>query len=408
MRVLPRVRADVEGAIVVELRAGDSLAVSIHDPRRGVPTTLALPLAVGDVELAADAAATAIAELVAGDPRRAYDARELLLRARLVARRGFEGVNTAFDLLQRAHALDPDDPRISAMLAMMVVRFSVIGPNSPDDLSRVRELVRGALATAPELAETHIAAGHLVLHTGEPAVAAAHFRTAIACSPYAAEAHESLGRMLMEAGFLDVGSARLDDALAIAPELVGVRWEIARAAALERRWDVHDMHVAALAREDDRPLARVRFAWWRGEFDSVRSVRTWFDRPTLVDSYLFTRLLSSLLDGAWPRHRDDLVRYVQGVVSHSGRRHAFLAQLVAEAAGYLGDHAVCTTMIDHAIVHGLFDLHWFDRCPNLDRYRDTSDGERLRERIEKRANAILDALYGDADPGSLLETVVSR
>src|SRR6185369_9054133 len=117
----------------------------------------------------------------------------------------------------------------------------------------------------------HVAAGLLELHTGDPVLAATHYRTAIACSPYVAEGHEALGRMLLETGFLDDAMRRLDDALAITPDLNNVRWEIARAHALEQNWLLYDRLMPQL-RADDIPFLRMRFAWWRGNLDEIREI----------------------------------------------------------------------------------------------------------------------------------------
>src|SRR6185436_2527445 len=134
------------------------------------------------------------------------------------------------------------------------------------------EHIRVALETGPGLAESHLAAGHGELQIGDPAVAAAHYRVAIACAPHSAEAHDLLGRMLLEAGYLDAALARLEHAIAISPDFRTVRFEVARAMALEQRWDETDRILAndTLA---DRPIARMRLLWWRGDLDAVRARR---------------------------------------------------------------------------------------------------------------------------------------
>jgi serine/threonine-protein kinase len=396
VRVLPRAGGTrVPGATVIELYAGELLSAAI---RRGeARTTLHLPLDIAGLGLAADTIASAVAEAAgreaaAADP--AARAHEMLLRARMLAQRSFESVTPAIALLEQAHALRPDEPRIAATLAMLCVRFVVVHEGE-EDFGRARSLVRAALEAAPELADSHVAAGHLELHTGDPAVAAAHFRTAIACSPYVAEAHEGLGRMLLEAGFLDAAMARLDDALAIAPNLSGVRWEIARAHALEQNWVAFDALVAELSRQHDRPVARLRFAWWRGTQREIAALRGVLSLLREFEPAFMERLQAIIVEGAWPAHRDALVAYVLGSTSPSLRRRAFLAQLCAEAAGYAGDVPVCNAMIDRAVAYGLFDLHWLERCPLLEAARHTAEGVRARSHVKARAEAILDALYGD-------------
>jgi tetratricopeptide (TPR) repeat protein len=408
LRVLPRPDGRcAPGATTVELLARDRLTATICcSPTQA---TLHLPLDVGSVDLAADAIASAVAQVAgvegpaAAAP--AAQAREMLMRARLLVQRSYSGVPRAIALLERAHALCPEDTRIAATLAMLCVRF-VVTSQGDSDLSRARSLVRAALAAAPDLAESHVAAGHLELHTGDPPAAAAHFRTAIACSPYVAEAHEALGRMLLEAGHLDVAMARLQDALAIAPHLIAARWEIARAHALEGDWAAYEEQEAELSKHHDRELARLaivlmRIAWWRGDrramaatYDRLGESRTFFE-PSLLP-----RLRAVVFDGAWAAQREPILALVLGWRSPSLRQRAFLAQIGAELAGHVGDAGACVTMIDHAVACGLYDLHWLDRCPLLEPARRTPEGAAARVRVKARAEAILDALYGDADPQS--------
>jgi len=397
----------VPGATTVELYAGELLTASICC--RPAQTTLHLPLDVGSVDLAADAIASAVADVAGSqggspaDP--AAQARELLLRARLVMQGSLAEAPRALALLEQAHALCPDDARIAATLAILCTRFVVTGHGGAD-FTRPRALARAVLAVAPELAESHLAAGHLELHTGDPAAAAAHFRTAIARSPHTAEAHEALGRMLIEAGFLDVAMARLQDALAIAPHLISARWEIARAYALEEDWVAYDAQEALLARHHDRVLAgtsivRMRIAWWRRDllalaaaYDELGEGRMFFDQTLLPQFH------AVVFEGGWPALRESILAHVLGSSSPSLRRNAFLAQIGAELAGYAGDVDACIQMIERAVACGLYDLHWLDRCPLLEPARGTLEIDAARALVKARAESILDALYGDVEARS--------
>jgi eukaryotic-like serine/threonine-protein kinase len=77
------------------------------------------------------------------------------------------------------------------------------------------------------------------------------------------------------------------------------------------------------------------------------------------------------------------------------RRQATVAQLVSESAAVSGDVAAALELIDHAIDHGLYDLHWLERCPLLAPVRAAPGFARAHARVKRRAEAILDALYGD-------------
>jgi serine/threonine-protein kinase len=408
LRVLPRAGgAPVPRAALVELHAGELLSVAIRCER--AQTTLHLPLDIASIELTADAIVGAIVETVGrvaavpASPR--ARAHELLLRARLLVQRELSAARQALALLEEAQALCPEDPRIAATLAMLRLRFFVGGPTSRDDLARAGALVRATLAAAPELAEAHVAAGYLELHTGDPAVAASHFRRAIACSPYLAEAHEGLGRMLLEAGFLEVARARLEDARAIAPDLSAVSWDLARAHALEQDWAGCDALIASLGGQRDRAAARLRIAWWRGDLREVTEVYRRLDPLRAVDTWMLDVLYEIAVERTWPARREAVLGRVLGSTAPSLRLRAFLAQLAAEAAGASGDAPPGNARIDHAVASGLFDLHWLERCPLIEPARHTAAGAAAHARVKQRAEGILDALYGDRDGGSLSDTI---
>jgi serine/threonine-protein kinase len=265
----------------------------------------------------------------------------------------------------------------------------------PALLPRAAEHVRIALAAGPGLVESHLAAGHLEQQVGEPATAAAHYRVAIACAPHSPEAHDLLGRLLLEAGYLDAALARLEHAIAISPDFRTVRWEIARAMALDQRWDEHD-RLLAHDHLPDRPIARTRLLWWRGDLAAVRARREGGWLAEVFDPLLFELLLAALLDGAWAQVRAPLIAKAEDRSWPSQRRRAFVAQLVAEIAAYAGDPDTCNRVLAHAVRYDrLFDLHWLDRCPLLARARDTPAFAAVRDEILVRSRAIYDALYSD-------------
>jgi serine/threonine-protein kinase len=410
LRVLPRVEAGERDAAttVVELVAGRELAVSIRGPGRDV--TMRLPLEVGELASAADSIAVAVG---AGLEREessdaSRQALELLLRARQLGQLSIANYPKAFELLERASQLAPDDPRIIAMLALACVRVGTFRlDDQTSSLMRARQLVDAALRAAPGLAESHVAAAHLELHTGEAPVAAIHFRRAIACSRYIAEGHEGLGRLLLEAGFLDVALPRLEDALAIAPNLSVVRWDIVRAWALEGRWDIADAMLAELIQTVDRIVARVRFACWRGDRDTIDKLcRRFRGQPSArLDPFYLESMYGVVLDNDWPVRRDELVARARDSKITSRRGLALVAQLVAEVAGWAGDGPTSLAITRLAVDRGLYDLHWLDRCPVLAATRAEPGFLAVRAVVAQRADKILDALYGDHDLAALSDTV---
>ena len=410
LRVLTRLGPDdPRPAATITLDARDELRVSIARPGTAA-VELWVPLTIEDLEATSATAAAAIADAVTHAPptmsAREVDAREMMLRAREMVGRNVAEYQQASVLLERASELDPHDPSIMAALAVSNVRRAFFGADaSLAHLERARGLVGAALAAGPDLVDAHLAAGHLELHTGDAALAARHFRTAIACAPHVAEGHDQLGRLLLEAGFLALGQARLDDARAIAP-VQSSRWELARAWALEGDRDAAQREIARLvAVSGPRPVPMMRMAWWRRDPASLARMYGEYAPLLAFDSILTAGACESVIHDAWDAWRDRMIaRAVEPCPSR--RRSAFAAQVVAEIAGYHGDRVTCLEMLRHASTAGMFDLHWLDRCELLDPARDAAGFALVRVRVKRRADAILDALYGDpVEPEDAPETI---
>ena len=393
-------------ALTIELTAGDELVVRVASSN-SPPLSLRLPLVLEHVTAIAESVSAAVvAALEPHDEPPA--ALELLLRARHKAQTGLGRLASAVDLLEKAHALAPDSALVAATLAVAKVQraFFFVGDGDRPAMKEAARLVRNALERAPDLFETHMAAGHLELHVGDPALAAVHFRAAIAAAPHSADAHEQLGRMLLEASHLEQGFARLADALAIAPDRRSVHWEIARARALGGDWTEHDRlveEVTALGGESLLP--RIRFITWRG-VENAREIRK-LELSGAFEADALALVFEVICDGAWPKHRDRLLAHALESQRPSRRRRAFVAQLVAETAALAGDAEACETLVAYAIDNGLFDLHWLDACDAIAILRSRPRFAALRERVKQRADAILDALYGDRAPVSFDETALA-
>jgi hypothetical protein len=402
LRVLTRARVLGErGAVVVDFTAGAQLAVSV---RGSVALALVLPLAAD--QIATSARATTAAILAAGRPTIATTPiDELVMRARYLLTRDYEHLPEVVKLLEDARALAPDDARVAAALANAHVRAAFFASNAePNELARAAELARSALAIAPELAESHVAMGHVALHGGDAVASASHYRRAIAWSPYVGEAHEYLGRLLLEAGYVELGLARLEESIASALALtssIRTRWDIARAYALEQRWNDHDALVAELGaaqgggrmQSAGRSLLLARFGWWRGDLAPIAALREHPDHR-LFERHVVDSLIATFLDGAWASRRDALVAFGLSKATNVRRRN-IAAQLTAEAAGFANDVEACNLLVGYAVGEGLFDLHWIDKCPLLECVRGTAAFAASRARVRGRAEAILDAFYGD-------------
>nr|HEX4315956.1 protein kinase [Kofleriaceae bacterium] len=395
--------ADAPDAHVVTLATDGTLA--LHRPGHGAPALqLQLPVDVAHIPAAAEAAAAAILAAVAlagpATPDRAGRAYELWLRARNVTQLAPSSLARSLALLEEALAIAPDDPRILATLAMANVRRAFfLADTGAAEVTRAAQLARAALGHGPDVAEAHLAMGHLELNIGEAVAAAGHFRVAIARAPQLSEGHEYLGRMLLEANAPSLAFPRLHEALAIAPNVNSSQWEIARAHALAARWTDYDRAVAKLdTRANGRTIALARYAMWRGDVAFVEQMRVGMPSLELGIAPGFApQMFEIYLDGAWARRRESLMAIALDARPINRRRRAFVAQLIAEPAAWSGDVASALACIAFAVDNGLFDLAWLELCPLLANLRGEREFGSLRARVKQRADAIVDALYGDLD-----------
>src|SRR5262249_893830 len=112
------------------------------------------------------------------------------------------------------------------------------------------------------------------------------------------------------------------------------------------------------------------------------------------------------LDHKWDAHKANIVQITRSLPPVR-RRRSFMGQLATEAAAYSGDLPVAFELVELAIAEGLFDLHWLDRCPLLGGMRADPKFASVRVRIKTRADAILDALYGDHEIGTSETAIAS-
>ncbi|HVV82198.1 MAG TPA: hypothetical protein VHE35_03935, partial [Kofleriaceae bacterium] len=408
-----RERELAEGAWVLVASDGEGARITIRQPGRRDQLELRIALEVDALVAGAELAGRVIAASVGAGGERGLDdppmpaaARAYLWRALERGRHDELDRRLADDDYAAAAWLAGDDPRVMAGLAMSEVRRAFFSdPPRPEQLTRAIDLATRAITAAPHAAEAQLAYGRVLLHLGDVVGAAVHLRTAMARAPFLTDPHEWLGRLLLEAGFLAEGMDRMREVLDMDPDLEQPRWALARAHALEGRWDHHD----ALLRElDQRPggatrLALVlRTAAWRGDLATMARIRAisarqpsmpWFER-SLIDA-----VCDATIAGRWAAIRDQVLRTVTTSPDDGGtRRRAFLAQIICEVAAASGDLDAAIAMLELAVDSGLFDRHWLERCPLLVHLRHDPRYPPLHAQVRARAHAILDAFYGDAAP----------
>ncbi len=118
-------------------------------------------------------------------------------------------------------------------------------------------------------------------------------------------------------------------------------------------------------------------------------------------------MFAVICDGRWTEVKDRLCAFAADPTRLSRRHRAFIAQLVAEVAGFADDHECVEQMVRRACDDGLFDLHWLDRAPPLAGFRARQGFPFVRAEVKRRADAILDAMYGDHPVRAPARTEVS-
>jgi hypothetical protein len=165
----------------------------------------------------------------------------------------------------------------------------------------------------------------------------------------------------------------VEAAIARDPE-IDLRWELARAAALEGDW-ARVLTVLEQIEQSDghlqgRALGLVRLAAWRGDDAWLASIEASFaSSPKAVFEYELAQALLRL--ARRPMHADSWaparsILADRAFAAHASRRRTvFFAQLACDFGALAGDTSFALTLLEHANEHGLFDLHWLERSPVL-------------------------------------------
>ena len=135
--------------------------------------------------------------------------------------------------------------------------------------------VREALERAPDLAETHLAAGMLANQYGGHRAAVESLTRALAIAPTCAAACEYLGVIECEAGRGERGAKRIQLAHQLDPGRVLGLLMVARQHVFAGRWDDYEAVCSTIERGSPQfcvPLLvmRIRVAAWRRDHDTLR------------------------------------------------------------------------------------------------------------------------------------------
>ncbi len=339
-----------------------------------------------DMLSVSDDAARAIAEALAVDlaaPERGAtnpEAIELYLRARALYIRFFADLGgESIPLFERALALAPDDPRILAGYAMAAARMWM---RDPSVAAKAREAAVSAVARAPNLAESHVAFAVVRYQERQEPDAVRALKRALSLSSGNAEAHDLMGRILGETRLLDQAQGHLEAALLAEPETQLSRVMLARIHMMRGSWDKVQAIVFAEGAGEPAllPLAG-RYCLWKRDAERARTLVA--DLTKRGNDLRLTRIMLNVVaEGAAPW--DDLPKPAE----LNNRFHAFMSQICAEAAAYLGDTERTLEFVERADTAGVFDVAWMDGCPLFEEARSHPRFQAVHERVAARASAI--------------------
>ncbi|PRQ05639.1 serine/threonine-protein kinase [Enhygromyxa salina] len=325
------------------------------------------------------------------------EAIEFYLRARQLARSwDWKGPTGALVQYEQCRQLAPAFKPAMAGYAIGCLRAWFLPswkPDEPDWETLAREAVEIAVTGAPELAETHLAAGiHAVQH-GQYKSAAESLRQALRIAPTYAAAHEYLGRLQIEAGRPEQGVDHLELALQLDPGLVRSVPDIARHRALHGDLDGYRDQLArffaATGRDNDLPVVtlQIRVAGWYGNVDQIVEARARLGDsiPETYSLVSFAQIMTASQPSA-----DDLRQSFGKVfeVSRNPRFNSLVRQLGAEAAMFHGLEDLAMEYIQVAAGGVLVDFDWLEHCPLFAPLRRRPEFEVVRTIVRGRAEAV--------------------
>jgi serine/threonine-protein kinase len=280
-------------------------------------------------------------------------------------------VENAVKLLDGVLALAPGFlPAIAAhALASCRAWFLGYGKKEPPWQSLALASVKRALQVAPDIAETHLAAGSLATNRGEYHLAIPALQRALEIAPTCAPAHEFVGILQSEAGHLEKAIQHLTLATELDPHHTGAWAHLARTLSLSNQ---RQRALAAISKLEafertDRfrlsMVARVRDAMWHNDlraFEAVLPAIEWSAKQSLGR---FTEDYLGVLRGR-QENLDALLRHPSELDPSETPRYKILArQWISEVVAFKGHLELALDQICRAAREPLADIYWLEHCP---------------------------------------------
>jgi serine/threonine-protein kinase len=324
------------------------------------------------------------------------EAIELYLTARSRLRGAeYTGVIEAVGLLARSIAIAPDFGPALAAHTYTCVRgwfLSMGTTGAPDWEALARASVEQAKERAPDLAETHYAAGMLAAQYGNFAEAVRSLVRALLIAPTYAAAHEYLGMLECEAGRSESGVKRLLLSAELDPTLTYGLVYLARHHALSGDHEACEAAFTELARRRGPEhftvlFARIRLAGWRRDKEELTRLLE-ITKGWTMPARLTAKLCAQAHLGQIAADEvERLFAHYLGEVQNP-RMITLITQLRIEVHASSGRPEVAMMHLFRAATSVLVDLDWLDRCPLLAELRAMPRFNEARCRVQARANAI--------------------
>jgi serine/threonine-protein kinase len=371
-------------------RKGDSLRVrvaliSVDDGLQVWGDKFSGP--VSDIFDIAEDAAEAIADALAA--RRLHGARpqalhhpvaiDLYMRAkRAMASTWHEGSSDALELLTRAHALCPDEPRILTALATAHSHATIFGRDDAlisDHHALARRYAERAVALAPRWANPHYAMALVSYNLDDLATALRHAKATLDLQPNHAHANHLIGRIYARLGPLELATRHLERAMSIDTDLCQAALDLARVRTSMGEWDAADALLDCLV-ASERPAAavanawKVRFALWRGvtPSDDLLTRLTTLRRIPRVFARCASLLLSADPIDALREHLPAIAAKARARRNRS-RLYQYELSFVVEFAALAGLDELALDALEEYVGLGHHDPVWLESNPLFNRLR---------------------------------------
>ncbi|MFO0662187.1 MAG: protein kinase [Polyangiaceae bacterium] len=323
------------------------------------------------------------------------DAIELYLRARRkLATLAVTGPGNAVDMLEQCLAIAPEfSPAIAAHALACLRAWSL--PSDGTDPHRweteSRASVARALVSAPEFAETYLAAGMLEVNDGHMKQAVQALVKAITLAPTYAEAQQYLGQLQCEGGRSNEGIKRLELALILDPSMNICRIDLARLAALHddtTRFDHFVQQLSGTPMHFGSLTLQLRVAIWQNDrerIDRVMSKLNELETPSARAVEFMARVATGEVDATENEPR------FTAILTNGNASPRFLTliyQMITEATCAAGRIEMALQWLTKAADTALIDLEWLNRCPALKPLRELPEFSATRKKVMARVEAI--------------------